>query len=85
MISENIKEILDELPEGIQLVGAAKTRTPKEIQEAIDGGLEIVGENYVQEAEEALIRLGEKHRLDNLIGKSHEMQGVCGHQCRRRQ
>jgi len=29
-----------------------------------------------QEAEEALIRLGEKHRLDNLIGKSHEMQKV---------
>ena len=29
-----------------------------------------------QEAEEALIRLGEKHRLENLIGKSHEMQKV---------
>ena len=29
-----------------------------------------------QEAEEALIRLGEKHRLDSLIGKSHEMQKV---------
>jgi two-component system response regulator HydG len=28
------------------------------------------------EAEEALIRLGEKHRLENLIGKSHEMQKV---------
>jgi two-component system response regulator HydG len=29
-----------------------------------------------QEAEEALIRLGEKYRLENLIGKSHEMQKV---------
>ena len=29
-----------------------------------------------QEAEQALIRLGEKHRLENLIGKSHEMQKV---------
>jgi transcriptional regulator with PAS, ATPase and Fis domain len=29
-----------------------------------------------QKAEEALIRLGEKHRLDNLIGKSHAMQKV---------
>jgi two-component system response regulator HydG len=29
-----------------------------------------------QEAEEALIRLGEKHRLENLIGQSHEMQKV---------
>ena len=67
MISENIKEILDELPEGIQLVGAAKTRTPKEIQEAIDGGLEIVGENYVQEAEEAFQAIG--HRVKwHMIG-----------------
>jgi PAS domain S-box-containing protein len=31
-----------------------------------------------REAEEALIRLGEKHRMDNLIGKSHEMQKVFG-------
>ena len=29
-----------------------------------------------QEAEQALIRLGEKNRLENLIGKSHEMQKV---------
>jgi PAS domain S-box-containing protein len=29
-----------------------------------------------KKAEEALIRLGEKHRLDNLIGKSHQMQNV---------
>jgi len=34
-------------------VGAAKTRAPDEILEAIEAGLEIVGENYVQEAERA--------------------------------
>jgi uncharacterized pyridoxal phosphate-containing UPF0001 family protein len=32
-------------------VGAAKTRTPEEVLEAIEGGLTIIGHNYVQEAE----------------------------------
>ncbi|UCF83858.1 MAG: YggS family pyridoxal phosphate-dependent enzyme [Desulfobacteraceae bacterium] len=53
MIKENVKKILAELPEGVGLVGAAKTRTPQEILEAVEAGLEIIGENYVQEAERA--------------------------------
>lgn len=53
MIRENMKKLLEELPQGVHLVGAAKTRTPGEVLEAIDAGLEIVGENYVQEAEKA--------------------------------
>ena len=53
MIKENVKKILAELPEGVRLVGAAKTRTPQEILEAVEAGLEIIGENYVQEAERA--------------------------------
>jgi uncharacterized pyridoxal phosphate-containing UPF0001 family protein len=32
------------------LVAAAKTRTPEEIREAIESGIKIVGENYIQEA-----------------------------------
>ena len=53
MIKENVRRILAELPEGVRLVGAAKTRTPHEILEAVEAGLEIIGENYVQEAEKA--------------------------------
>ena len=49
-INENVRKILEELPEGVELVGAAKGRTAREIVEAIDGGLKIVGENYLQEA-----------------------------------
>ena len=48
-IKENVRKILEELPEGVELVGAAKGRTAREIVEAIDGGLKIVGENYLQE------------------------------------
>jgi pyridoxal phosphate enzyme (YggS family) len=58
MIKENVKRILSELPKGVQLVGAAKTRTPAEIQEAIEAGLDIIGENYVQEAEQAFQIIG---------------------------
>ena len=67
MIREMVKEILDELPDGVRLEGAAKTRIPQEILEAIDAGLEIVGENYVQEAEKAFEVLG--HRVKwHMIG-----------------
>ena len=60
MIRENLTEILKELPEKVELVGAAKTRSPEEILEAIDAGLEIIGENYVQEAERAFQIIGHK-------------------------
>jgi pyridoxal phosphate enzyme (YggS family) len=60
MIEDNVKRILRELPEGVHLVGAAKTRSPEEIIEAVEAGLEIVGENYVQEAERAHEIIGRK-------------------------
>jgi len=67
MIKENVKNIIDELPGGVQLVGAAKTRTPEEILEAIEAGLEIIGENYVQEAERAFEVIGSKAKW-HMIG-----------------
>jgi pyridoxal phosphate enzyme (YggS family) len=60
MIKDEVRKILQELPEGVQLVGAAKSRSPEEIWEAIEAGLEIVGENYVQEAERAYERIGDR-------------------------
>ncbi|MBW1730698.1 MAG: YggS family pyridoxal phosphate-dependent enzyme [Deltaproteobacteria bacterium] len=66
-IKENIRKILSELPEGVKLVGAAKTRTPEEILEAIEAGLEIVGENYVQEAERAYQVIGNRAKW-HMIG-----------------
>jgi uncharacterized pyridoxal phosphate-containing UPF0001 family protein len=43
MIKENIEKILRELPQGVRLVAAAKGRTPEEMKEAIDAGLEVIG------------------------------------------
>ncbi|MFH1552084.1 MAG: YggS family pyridoxal phosphate-dependent enzyme [Candidatus Omnitrophota bacterium] len=52
-IRENVKKLLEELPDGVELVAAAKTRTPEEVGEAVAAGVKIIGENYVQEAAEA--------------------------------
>jgi pyridoxal phosphate enzyme (YggS family) len=59
-IAENVKQLLAELPEGVKLLAAAKTRTPAEIAEAVAAGIGIVGENYVQEAEKAYQEAGNK-------------------------
>ena len=57
-IYENAKRILSELPEGVELVAAAKTRTADEIKEAIRAGVKIIGENYLQEAERVFPQIG---------------------------
>ena len=66
-ITENVKQILAELPVGVQLVAAVKTRTPQEILEAVEAGIQIIGENYVQEAEAAQQVIGQ-HVEWHLIG-----------------
>ncbi len=67
MIKRNVKQILSELPEGVELAAAAKTRTPQEVLEAIEAGVKIIGENYVQEAERAYEIVGNRARW-HLIG-----------------
>ena len=59
-IAENVKSLLAELPDHVELVAAAKTRTAEEILEAIQAGIRIIGENYVQEAESAYAIVGDK-------------------------
>jgi hypothetical protein len=62
MIKENIIQILSELPPGVELVAAAKTRKPAKVLEAIEAGIRIIGENYVQEAEDAYEVVGNRAR-----------------------
>ncbi len=59
-ILQNANQILGELPAGVKLVAAAKTRQPEEILEAVEGGVEIIGENYVQEAERVYELVGNR-------------------------
>jgi len=60
MIKENVRQILSELPAGVELVAAAKSRTPQELAEAVEAGVKIIGENYVQETEKAFEVVGNK-------------------------
>lgn len=60
MIKRNIERIFKEIPEYVKVVAATKKRLPEEIQEAINAGIRIVGENYVQEAEKKLEVIGRK-------------------------
>jgi pyridoxal phosphate enzyme (YggS family) len=57
-ITQNVRRLLNELPPGVQLEAAAKTRQPPEIAEAIAAGIRIVGENYIQETERARAATG---------------------------
>jgi len=50
-VSQNVQKLLRELPPGVQLVAAVKTRTPAEITEAVQAGVTALGENYVQEGQ----------------------------------
>ena len=62
LIKENVRQILAELPPGVELVAAAKTKTPEEILEAVEAGVKIIGENYVQEAAAAFSMVGRRVR-----------------------
>ncbi|MCK4402350.1 MAG: YggS family pyridoxal phosphate-dependent enzyme [Dehalococcoidia bacterium] len=62
LIKQNIQRILAELPNGIELVAAAKARTPEEILQAVQAGVKIIGENYVQEAKKAYEVVGKRAR-----------------------
>jgi pyridoxal phosphate enzyme (YggS family) len=62
MIKDNVAAILGQLPPGVELVAAAKTRTAAEILEAIEAGIGIIGENYVQEAAGVFPAVGRRTR-----------------------
>ncbi len=76
MIKENVGRILAELPDGVRLVAAAKARTPEEVLEAVQSGVKIIGENYIQEAKRAYDLVGKKaewHFIGTL--QKHNVRG----------
>ena len=92
MISENVKTLLKELAAGnafgekVTLVAATKTRTPDEINEAIEAGISDIGENKVQEFRDKydLIHGANRHfighlqtnKIKYLVGKTHLIHSV---------
>ena len=62
-ISENIKNILKEIPGNIKVLAAVKTRNCEEINEALKAGIEIIGQNYVQDTMRTLACLTFPYKL----------------------
>ena len=58
-IADNYRRIRAEIPPHVELVVAAKGRSPEEVAEAIEAGATAIGENYVQEAQSAVAALGQ--------------------------
>lgn len=50
-ISENLKQLKNELPENVSLVAVTKTKPIEDIMEAYNAGHRVFGENKVQEME----------------------------------
>jgi pyridoxal phosphate enzyme (YggS family) len=48
-IPNNLKKILDQLPEHVSLVAVSKTKSPEEIMQAYEAGQRDFGENKIQE------------------------------------
>lgn len=77
-IAENLERVRERIaraahrvgraPEEVLLVGATKGVDPERIADAVEAGLEIVGENYVQEAQRKREVLGDRVRW-HMIGR----------------
>jgi len=59
-IKAKYEEIRESISQGIAIVAATKGRTVEEIQEARAAGIEIIGENYVQEAVSKYSEIGDR-------------------------
>jgi PLP dependent protein len=68
-IRDNVRRLKAEIPDYVTIIAAAKSRTHGEIAAAMDAGIKVIGENYVQEAESArgaLPACGEWHFIGHL-------------------
>ncbi len=68
-IKKNVERLLVEIPEGVKLLAAVKTRSPEEVEAAYEAGIRYFGHNYVQEAQAMLPELdldAEWHMIGHL-------------------
>lgn len=77
LIERSVARLLAELPDGVEVVAAAKGRTPGEVLQAVQAGIKIIGENYVKEAREAYEAVGTRAKW-HFIGtfQKHSIRGT---------
>ncbi len=68
MIADRVGKVLAGIPSHVSVLAAAKTRSVDEIRAAIEGGIRLVGQNYVQEAQRAIEALGRDAAEWHMIG-----------------
>jgi pyridoxal phosphate enzyme (YggS family) len=68
MIADRVRRVLAGIPSHVSVLAAAKTRSVDEIRAAIEGGIRLVGQNYVQEAQHAIETLGRDAAEWHMIG-----------------
>lgn len=61
-IEDNVKTLLQEIPLGVELLAAVKGRRAEEVKQAVDAGIYLIGENYVQETEDLYKVIGGRVR-----------------------
>lgn len=49
MIRDNVRRIIEELPQGVELVAVIKGRSPEDVLTAIDAGVKALGVNYIRD------------------------------------
>ncbi|MBN1900305.1 YggS family pyridoxal phosphate-dependent enzyme [Candidatus Sumerlaeota bacterium] len=60
IVKDNARRIIAELPPGVILEAASKTRSSEEVIAVIEAGVTRIGHNYVQEAESMINAIGQK-------------------------
>ena len=73
LIAENLKTVKDKIaqaalragrnPQDVQLVAVSKTVSGEPIQQAIEAGVTILGESYIQEARKKIGELGKRRTM----------------------
>ena len=62
-VKQKIKKLKKEIPSNVEILAATKTRSLQQIKEAIDSGIKIFGENYVQEAEKKYRNIKKNNKI----------------------
>jgi pyridoxal phosphate enzyme (YggS family) len=70
-IAENVRRVLNEVPDYVEVVAAAKARTADEVLQAVEAGIRVIGENYIRDARVARSVVGQQAQW-HFIGRLRE-------------
>ena len=62
-------------PEDVRLMAVTKTVADDRIREAVEAGVDIIGENYVQEARRKMERAGRSDLVDGVVAAATDRAG----------